>query len=64
MNLKIIRTTDGQYLGMEFKLKTLLPDEITEATWWKFSFDRIIIEGDILTLQNSNYTAVLKFLTN
>jgi len=62
MKAKVIHTTDWKYLWHIYEVDSLDWWDITNATWWKFAFDNIKLNWNIITLQNSNYTVLLKII--
>lgn len=62
MEAKVIKTTDWKYLWQTYEVDSLDVSKVNEATWNKFDFNEIRVKWGLITLKNSNYTAVLRIL--
>lgn len=63
MKAKVIQTTDRKFLWNVYEVDALEVEKIKDATGWKFVFDTIEVTPPLIKLQNSNYTAILKFIS-
>lgn len=62
MRVKVIQTTDGNFLGAEFTINSFSFEEVETAVGRKFNFTSVKYKGDLIEIQSSNYTAILKII--
>lgn len=63
MKIKVMQTTDGKYEGMIFEVEEISSATVKQVTGKDFDFGVIeYISADLVKLQSSNYTAILKIL--
>lgn len=62
MEAKVIKTTDWKFIWNIYTVDSLDMEKVNEATWNKFNFDEVKVKWNIISLKNSNYTAILKII--
>lgn len=61
MKVKVLSTTDGKYVGLEFEVPELSPENVKAVTGKDFDFNNTkFLEENIVELQSSHYTVKLQ----